>query len=121
MTGNRMPVFFTVSSTGKKRPHKTNPHKWLIISHYYSIVQIVGQRLLHMTRDQPIIYKGNMKKYLACALLASAFALNVQAQSTTDSLRVLRPVSVPDGGSTAALLGTAFLALAIASRRFGVR
>jgi hypothetical protein len=61
-----------------------------------------------------------MKRYLACALVAVALALNAQARDKYKDYN--GPVaSVPDNGSTAILLGAGFLALALASRRFAVR
>ena len=84
-----------------------------------------------------------MKRFVTCALLAFALALNAEAKDK-DKLPVTQvptdkdqppiiivdkvkdkdkgPVySVPDTGSTALLLGTAALVLGIASRRFAIR
>jgi opacity protein-like surface antigen len=72
-----------------------------------------------------------MKKFLTCALLAFALALNAQAKDKDkekykdkykDKDKYNGPVvSVSDNGNTALLLGTAVLALGIASRRFATR
>jgi hypothetical protein len=88
-----------------------------------------------------------MNKFLTCAFLALAFALNAEAKDKDkpdklaekvpkkkdkDNLVIIvDPIgndnytgavySVPDTGSTALLLGTAVLVLGIASRRFSVR
>jgi VPDSG-CTERM motif len=91
-----------------------------------------------------------MNKFVTCAFLALAFALNAEAKDKDkpdkpdkpaekvpkkkdkDNLVIIvDPIgndnytgavySVPDTGSTALLLGTAVLVLGIASRRFSVR
>jgi hypothetical protein len=91
-----------------------------------------------------------MKKFLICALLAFALALNTQArdkekhrdkykekdkQKYTDRVESFPSgsaasvpknyngpvVSASDSGNTALLLGTAVLVLALASRRFAIR
>ena len=63
-----------------------------------------------------------MKRYLVCALAAVAFGLNAEARpkdKDKDKEKYNGPVfSVPDSGSTVLLLGTALLAIGIASRRF---
>ena len=70
-----------------------------------------------------------MKKYLVCALVAVAFALNAEAKDNEKEKDKDKDkdyngpvVSAPDGGSTLLLLGTGFAAIAIASRyRFQAR
>ena len=70
-----------------------------------------------------------MEKFLTCALLAFALALNVQAKDKEkykdeykDKEKYNGPVvSVPDNGSTVLLLGTAVLVLGLASRRMAIR
>jgi hypothetical protein len=90
-----------------------------------------------------------MKKFITCALVAFAVALNAEAapkekdkpdkpaekvpkKKDKDSpVIIVDPIgkdnyngpvySVPDTGSTALLLGTAVLALGVASRRFATR
>ena len=76
-----------------------------------------------------------MKLYLICALAAVALALNAEAAPKPPVVKVPKPpvivipkdkdkgpvYSVPDTGSTALLLGTAILALGVASRRFATR
>ena len=71
-----------------------------------------------------------MKKFLTCALLAFALALNAQAKDDKekykdkfkDKDKYNGPVvSVPDNGSTVLLLGTAVLVLGLASRRMAIR
>jgi hypothetical protein len=79
-----------------------------------------------------------MKKFVICALLAFAVALNAQAKDKEKDKDKYKkdysgpvasvpkkdydsPVaSVPDNGSTALLLGTAIVMLALASRRFAI-
>jgi VPDSG-CTERM motif len=71
------------------------------------------------------------KKFLTCALLAFALALNAQAKDKDkekykdkykDKEKYNVPVvSVPDNGSTVLLLGTAVLVLGLASRRMAIR
>jgi VPDSG-CTERM motif len=78
-----------------------------------------------------------MKRYLICTLAALALALNAEAAprdkekekppvveipKDKDKDKYKGPVfSVPDTGSTALLLGTAILAVGVASRRFATR
>jgi len=65
----------------------------------------------------------SMKKYLICALVAFALALNAQAKDKEKEKEknYNGPVAtVPDNGSTVLLLGTALLALAVASRRIAI-
>jgi hypothetical protein len=70
-----------------------------------------------------------MKKFLTCALLAFALALNAQAKDKEkykdeykDKDKYNGPVvSVSDNGSTILLLGTAVLVLGLASRRMAIR
>jgi VPDSG-CTERM motif len=65
---------------------------------------------------------ANMKKYLACTLMAVALAISAQAGNGNGNGNGHPPtVSVPDSGSTALLLGTAFAALAVARRRLAIR
>jgi VPDSG-CTERM motif len=70
---------------------------------------------------------ANMKKYLACTLMAVALAISAQAGNGNGNGngngRDDDPptMSVPDSGSTALLLGTAFAALAVARRRLTIR
>ena len=63
---------------------------------------------------------ANMKKYLACTLMAVALAISAQAGNGNGNGHP-PTVSVPDSGSTALLLGTAFAALAVARRRLAIR
>jgi hypothetical protein len=56
-----------------------------------------------------------MKRYLLCALAVGALALNVEAKDKEKAKYNGPVVSVPDNGSTAALLGTVLLVLGIAS------
>ena len=91
-----------------------------------------------------------MNKFVTCALLVLAFALNAEAKDKDkpdkrdksaekaakkkdkdNPVIILDPIgkddyrgpaySVPDSGSTALLLGTAILALGVARRRFATR
>jgi VPDSG-CTERM motif len=76
-----------------------------------------------------------MKRYVLCALAAVALAVNAEAvpkdkdkppvvevSKDKDKDNYNGPVaSVPDNGNTVLLLGTAVLALGIASRRFATR
>jgi hypothetical protein len=74
-----------------------------------------------------------MKRYVLCAPAAVALAVNAEAvpkdkppvvevPKDKDKDKYNGPVaSVPDNGNTALLLGTAVLALGIASRRFATR
>ena len=78
---------------------------------------------------------ANMKKYLACTLMAVALAISAQAGNGNANGNANGngngngngrdddppTMSVPDSGSTALLLGTAFAALAVARRRLTIR
>jgi VPDSG-CTERM motif len=76
---------------------------------------------------------ANMKKYLACTLMAVALAISAQAGNGNGNGNANGngngngrdddppTMSVPDSGSTALLLGTAFAALAVARRRLTIR
>jgi len=64
-------------------------------------------------------WTANMK-YLACTLMAVALAISAQAGNGNGNGHP-PTVSVPDSGSTALLLGTAFAALAVARRRLAIR
>jgi hypothetical protein len=69
------------------------------------------------------LVRKTMKKYLACALLAIGLTLSVEAQTTytTNGWVPPPPVTVPDNGSTAVLLGAGLAALALVSRRLATR
>ncbi|HEY5742826.1 MAG TPA: VPDSG-CTERM sorting domain-containing protein [Terrimicrobiaceae bacterium] len=57
-----------------------------------------------------------MKKYLACALLAIGLTLNAEA-GIINPPPTPPPVTVPDNGNTAVLLGLGILTLAALYRR----
>jgi hypothetical protein len=74
-----------------------------------------------------------MKKFVSCALVAFALVLNAEAKDNDkpedkdkdkyeykDKDKYNGPVSVPDNGSTALLLGTAVLVLGLARRRMAI-
>jgi hypothetical protein len=78
-----------------------------------------------------------MKKFVSCALVAFALVLNAEAKDNDkpedkdkdkykyeykdkDKDKYNGPVSVPDNGSNALLLGTAVLVLGLAGRRMAI-
>jgi VPDSG-CTERM motif len=72
-----------------------------------------------------------MKKFVSCALVAFALVLNAEAKDNDKPEdkdkdkyeykdKYNSPVSVPDNGSTALLLGTALLVLGLAGRRMAI-
>jgi hypothetical protein len=100
--------------------------------------KILMSRYLHPIRQRwhmLCLLSGEMKLYLVGALAAVALTLNAEAvpkEKDKDEPSVIivdkvkdkdkGPVySVPDSGSTVLLLGTAVLALGVASRRFATR